>query len=142
MTIVAIATAAGCHPPHEDHYVAPEGSCELTADFEVPAAATPIDTFAYRLGTGMYAEIDLEIGDTAELVAHFEASGAAVDWNLHTHAADGEVILHEEGSGAVGTVDRADLEPDLYSLMYSGRGPVDATLCVGVYAAGDVELVP
>ncbi len=140
--IAAVAAAGGCHAPHDDPFVAPEGSCELMGDFEVPADVAPIGVLAYRLGAGMIAEIDLEVGDAAQLFSRFEAAGTPVDWDLHTHAADGAVIVHEEGSGAVGTVARDGLEADLYSLAYSGRGPVEATLCVGVYGSDDVSIVP
>jgi hypothetical protein len=128
---------AGCHP-HEGHgYVEADGPCELSASAPTPADTEVQGTRRFVLPAGAFGEVDLDMEPGARVVATFEAVGAPVEWNVHSHDADGTVVIHDDGLELSGTIDFVAVEPDVYSLLWSGEGPVDATLCVGLFTAGE-----
>jgi hypothetical protein len=132
---------AACHGEHGGGPVHSEGPCTLVAEVMPPDDVAAASTHQFVLPAGAFGELEVDMRPGARLVAYFEATGATVAWNVHTHAADGAEVVHSEGVDASGMVDFVAEAEDAYSLMFRGEGPVETSLCVAPFLAGDASLV-
>jgi hypothetical protein len=142
-TVLLVGSTA-CHDEHPSSTVEPHGPCDLSPDAAVPAAedqAIEVGTFAFALPAGGLTEIPVELGVDGQVWARFEAVGAAVAWDVHSHDGD-RVITHVEGMGTADLIAFEATEAGLYSVTWWGHGPVDAQVCTAIFVAGDAMLQP
>lgn len=88
-----------------------------------------------------FLEVNLEMNATDAVTAAFEAQ-EPVAWDVHSHR-EGEVVLHDEGRAATGTVAFEAPSGGTYSLLWENDGDEPVELSATVRGQATViSLVP
>lgn len=77
-----------------------EGACAGKSP-EAPAGTQPT-TRTITVAPGEFAEVNFALSEGAEVSARYGTGGANTKWNVHSHGADHEVIVHQKGNDAEG----------------------------------------
>ena len=120
-----------------------DGSCgAISPDDRVAAAANAPEGHLndVRLQPGEFAEINLEMADTAVITAQFTAIGGDLAWNVHSHESE-RVVIHEQGTSGAGRVRFTATKGGAFSLLWKNDATAPVTLRVTLKTAGAVKVV-
>ena len=117
-----------------------DGSCGQDEAIEPadPTAAEP-RRFEWTVAPGKFAEINVELGEGAEMSATFR-SDAPLSWNVHSHV-DDEATIHAKGTEAAGSPEFAAEAAGLYSYLWLNETeqPVKVTVELRISGTGRVH---
>jgi hypothetical protein len=130
----------GGHTKGDGSCGAQEAEAGATADAAAAAAPAEAQRFEWTVEPGKFAEINVELEDGAKMTASYDADGAPVAWNVHSHPGD-KPTIHAEGSDAKGTQSFAPDKGGLYSYLgiNKGKQPVKLTVELRIEGAGRVH---
>lgn len=86
-----------------------------------------------------FAEINLQMAKGAAVTVDFSSAGAAIGWNVHSHASE-RTVVHAEGSTAADTVRFVADRDGVFSYLWQNKGRSPLTLDVKLQAEGSVTL--
>jgi hypothetical protein len=117
-----------------------DGSCgqDEAAEPASPTADEPRH-FEWTIAPGKFAEINVELGEGAEMSASFQ-SDAVLSWNVHSHVGN-EATIHAKGSDAEGAPAFAAETSGLYSFLWVNETvqPVKVTVDLRISGTGRVH---
>jgi hypothetical protein len=85
------------------------------------------------------AEVNLDMPAGSRVTATYTAS-APVAWNVHSHPGD-QVVIHQEGVDATGTLEVAPATGSAYSLLWENQGEAAIELDLHVELDGGASVI-
>ena len=98
----------------------------------------PIDRHASLAG-GAYLELNVDVPTGSRVTAAFTAA-APVAWDVHSHPG-GQVVVHQQGEQAAGTIEVAPAAGSAYSLLWTNEGASAIELDLHVELAGGASFI-
>ena len=97
----------------------------------------------FDVAPGKFAEVNFELESGSDVTAAFRADGD-VQWNVHSHPADG-VAIHQEGAGSDGKISFHAETQGGYSYLWTNKGEQTVNLLISIEmpaGARNVSWVP
>jgi hypothetical protein len=112
-----------------------EGDSSCGADKGAATASATATAWTWTVAPGTFAEVNVELGAGAKMVATFTAAGE-VAWNVHSHP-DDEPLIHAEGRSKAGTQSFTADAAGTYSFLWMNDGKTAVDLSVELRIDGE-----